>query len=139
MSFSVKNLFKFRGGVREAGVAVWNQGLQRFNSPSPYVVSLLAPFTLMTLITERLKVGFAKRRPAVLDSQDVVDHLGRAKTAHAYGIPSDKPAAQSLPLSRGVEASVLILSLVEGSFASRVKVAAASCYQSRASWESTWL
>jgi hypothetical protein len=77
MGISTKNLPKFRGGVREAEVAVWNRRPQRFNSPSPYVVSFLPPLSLMTAIAKRLKVSLVQCFAPVLDGDDVVNHLGR--------------------------------------------------------------
>jgi len=99
----------------------------------------LTAFTLMASIAKGLKIGIAQRFTTVLDSEYVVDHLGRTKTEHTYGIPADKPASQSLPLSRGVEASILILSLVKGTLASRVKVTTILLHQPRAAWKGAGL
>jgi hypothetical protein len=79
--------------VREAEVAVWNRRPQRFNSPSPYVVSLLAPFPLVTAIAERLKVSLVQCLAPVLDGDYMVDNLGRVKTDNADRIASDEPAS----------------------------------------------
>jgi hypothetical protein len=57
------------------------------------VVGLLATFTLMTTVTERLKVVVVQRLTTVLDGKYVVDHLRRPKAPDAYGIPSNKPAS----------------------------------------------
>jgi hypothetical protein len=93
IGISTKNLPKFRGGVRETGVAVWNERSQRFNSPSPYVVSLLAPFTLVTAITERLKVRLVQCFAPVLDGDYMVDNLGRVEADNADRIASDEPSS----------------------------------------------